>query len=116
MATQNPLCRLEDIPDGGSLSLQSGGHDLFAVRTRDQVYLYRNNCPHDNVPLNWEPDQFMDASGTMIECVNHGALFVIETGECVAGPCLGDCLEADRKSTRLNSSHVAISYAVFCLK
>src|SRR5439155_25143722 len=25
-------------------------------------------------------------------------------------------LTADRKSTRLNSSHVAISYAVFCLK
>src|SRR5690625_6942064 len=25
-------------------------------------------------------------------------------------------LRADRKSTRLNSSHVAISYAVFCLK
>src|SRR5439155_2568952 len=24
--------------------------------------------------------------------------------------------EADRKSTRLNSSHVATSYAVFCLK
>src|SRR5690625_6506011 len=25
-------------------------------------------------------------------------------------------LDKDRKSTRLNSSHVAISYAVFCLK
>src|SRR5690625_5749201 len=25
-------------------------------------------------------------------------------------------VKADRKSTRLNSSHVAISYAVFCLK
>src|SRR5207249_10095999 len=25
-------------------------------------------------------------------------------------------LHADRKSTRLNSSHVSISYAVFCLK
>src|SRR5437667_3957324 len=25
-------------------------------------------------------------------------------------------LEADRKSTRLNSSHITISYAVFCLK
>src|SRR5437899_3881443 len=25
-------------------------------------------------------------------------------------------LEADRKSTRLNSSHLGISYAVFCLK
>src|SRR5690625_5512800 len=29
---------------------------------------------------------------------------------------LSTCLETDRKSTRLNSSHVAISYAVFCLK
>src|SRR5437870_11026900 len=29
---------------------------------------------------------------------------------------LRDWREADRKSTRLNSSHVAISYAVFCLK
>src|SRR5437870_6715947 len=29
---------------------------------------------------------------------------------------LHDLPEQDRKSTRLNSSHVAISYAVFCLK
>src|SRR5438034_5735237 len=26
------------------------------------------------------------------------------------------CLATDRKSTRLNSSHTVISYAVFCLK
>src|SRR2546426_6231144 len=26
------------------------------------------------------------------------------------------CLNEDRKSTRLNSSHLVISYAVFCLK
>src|SRR5690625_7044431 len=31
-------------------------------------------------------------------------------------PRLHPHLEEDRKSTRLNSSHVAISYAVFCLK
>src|SRR3712207_7458925 len=29
---------------------------------------------------------------------------------------LGELLPADRKSTRLNSSHANISYAVFCLK
>src|SRR3712207_7814684 len=29
---------------------------------------------------------------------------------------LGDGVELDRKSTRLNSSHANISYAVFCLK
>src|SRR5690242_21202506 len=32
------------------------------------------------------------------------------------GQPLDDGVEADRKSTRLNSSHMSISYAVFCLK
>src|SRR5256885_5656981 len=32
------------------------------------------------------------------------------------GPSGGRCASADRKSTRLNSSHLVISYAVFCLK
>src|SRR5437899_5939630 len=35
----------------------------------------------------------------------------------VDGAALGTSLQAeDRKSTRLNSSHLGISYAVFCLK
>src|SRR5438874_6700754 len=34
-------------------------------------------------------------------------------GEC---SCVGTPTTRDRKSTRLNSSHVEISYAVFCLK
>src|SRR3712207_7936052 len=33
-------------------------------------------------------------------------------GRCVDG----EALEVDRKSTRLNSGHANISYAVFCLK
>src|SRR5947199_775711 len=31
-------------------------------------------------------------------------------------PCAGNAFTLDRKSTRLNSSHLGISYAVFCLK
>src|SRR2546430_12989630 len=34
-------------------------------------------------------------------------------GECCDGDAISD---SDRKSTRLNSSHSQISYAVFCLK
>src|SRR5256885_11902531 len=34
-----------------------------------------------------------------------------------ARPCVGESVAPeDRKSTRLNSSHLVISYAVFCLK
>src|SRR5699024_12771941 len=35
--------------------------------------------------------------------------------DCAVVQCC-EALEEDRKSTRLNSSHVSISYAVFCLK
>src|SRR5438552_8360117 len=48
-----------------------------------------------------------------------GALMVVHHAhglhECVHDS-RADELEADRKSTRLNSSHQIISYAVFCLK
>src|SRR5688572_32552222 len=44
----------------------------------------------------------------------------LRAGWCSSGvrawPCAGRGSSADRKSTRLNSSHSQISYAVFCLK
>src|SRR5262245_63619194 len=40
--------------------------------------------------------------------VNRTATFQFERAVSIAGP--------DRKSTRLNSRHLGISYAVFCLK
>src|SRR6266511_4654392 len=45
-------------------------------------------------------------------------LVVIATPNASHYPIAKQCLLAgrDRKSTRLNSSHVKISYAVFCLK
>src|SRR2546430_8319376 len=36
--------------------------------------------------------------------------------QVITHPSLEQIFEADRKSTRLNSSHSQISYAVFCLK
>src|SRR5690625_574819 len=50
----------------------------------------------------------MVADGTMDEIINHHIFNELNTQ-------IKD-LGEDRKSTRLNSSHVAISYAVFCLK
>src|SRR5256885_11898382 len=47
------------------------------------------------------------------------ALFEQDDGHALAHVLTRDVLEdarADRKSTRLNSSHLVISYAVFCLK
>src|SRR5690554_7675147 len=40
----------------------------------------------------------------------------VDIAGIVRGASEGEGLGKDRKSTRLNSSHVRISYAVFCLK
>src|SRR5690625_974121 len=53
-------------------------------------------------------------SGSGLFCISYGT---IEAGaKGWANPLAIFTLITDRKSTRLNSSHVAISYAVFCLK
>src|SRR5690625_6153526 len=53
----------------------------------------------------------------ILECIvvvlQHKTSFSGGRGQRVRGQLV---VLADRKSTRLNSSHVAISYAVFCLK
>src|SRR5260221_3409419 len=46
---------------------------------------------------------------------DHGALVHQERGAAWPGSRVAAPL-SDRKSTRLNSSHTVISYAVFCLK
>lgn len=91
------LCHLEEIPEGGSKGIavrpDAGYADLILVRTREGVYAYRNRCPHTGAPLEWQPDQFLDYRGKYIQCGIHGALFKIENGYCLAGPCARRSLE-----------------------
>ncbi len=90
------LCRVRDIPDPGSrgFRVERGGEvqSIVVVRRGDAVYGYVNRCPHTGVTLDWLPDQFLDAEGELIVCATHGALFRIEDGYCVGGPCAGDSL------------------------
>lgn len=86
------LCRLDDIADGGSAALEAEiagqRESLIALRRARRVFVYRNTCPHQDLPLDFTPGQFLNAERTHILCSNHGALFRIEDGVCVWGPCL----------------------------
>lgn len=90
------LCRLAELPDPGSarfdLPDHPYGYSLCLVRRDGQVYGYLNSCPHTDSPMDWSPGQFLAGDGQHIQCALHGALFEIETGRCVAGPCRGDRL------------------------
>src|SRR6266536_1447777 len=64
---------------------------------------------------------FNDTATTEIYTLSlHDALPISRQTLCLCSPCLSQFnpwqLSRDRKSTRLNSSHEWISYAVFCLK
>ncbi len=85
---------IDDIAIDAAKSYQtSSGSELFIVNKNNQLFAYQNQCPHLGIELNWEPDQFLDHDNVLIQCATHGALFVIESGECVAGPCLGIVLK-----------------------
>src|SRR5260221_2769600 len=50
-----------------------------------------------------------------LEALQLGAVQMLAPSNSKFGP-IGKASSSDRKSTRLNSSHTVISYAVFCLK
>lgn len=90
------LCAPHELAEGQSRGFEMAGDKLLAVRKDGRVFAYRNRCPHRGIPLEWLPDQFLDHSASLIQCATHGALFLIDSGECVAGPCAGQSLEALR--------------------
>src|SRR5690349_23411677 len=61
---------------------------------------------HDALPIS---QNGLNQLGTWVPKL-VGALIILVVGYIIAR------MVGDRKSTRLNSSHVEISYAVFCLK
>ncbi len=99
-ATSRTLCRLEEIEDGEAKGFtiegESEAREIFVVRQGGRIFGYVNSCPHVGTPLDWAPDQFMSEDGEYIQCSTHGALFQIEDGECIAGPCAGDSLQPAR--------------------
>lgn len=103
----NRLCALDDIPDGGACALiipviknsptdpqETARQSIIAVRQGNSVWLYVNACPHIGAPLDMEPGQFLNYDKTLILCANHGALFTLDGGLCIHGPCVGKALNS----------------------
>jgi nitrite reductase/ring-hydroxylating ferredoxin subunit len=87
---------LEDIPDGQArnfvIQLRAGRFHGFVVRRGENVVGYVDRCPHMQMPLAKTLDEYLSPSGELIACTWHGALFRVEDGLCVGGPCTGQRL------------------------
>jgi len=97
-------CHSTDLSCPGSLSIHTNKQanpDVFIVRSDEGIFAYKNQCPHTGAPLNWQPDQFLSADNSLIQCALHSAQFNINDGHCIYGPCRNSSL----KPVRLIEKH-----------
>ena len=92
-----PLTSTGDITEGSAKEFNLPQYDppleIFIVHHQQRYFAYLNRCPHTGVNLNWLPDQFFDIEHEFIQCATHGALFKVDNGYCVRGPCAGAALQ-----------------------
>jgi nitrite reductase/ring-hydroxylating ferredoxin subunit len=90
------LCALQDLPDGAARGFVVAGlrQKVVVVRQGEALHGYLDSCPHyaGGTPMAWRSDAYLNGAGTHLACHSHGALFEIDTGVCVLGPCLGQRL------------------------
>src|SRR5690606_10751827 len=88
--------------------------------TRKNPQRYRKTPPACEQPLGTAPDHMGEhAKACWFEIETYAPSGVLRGADRLLLEIASELLaefRADRKSTRLNSSHVKISYAVFCLK
>jgi nitrite reductase/ring-hydroxylating ferredoxin subunit len=84
---------LDQIADGAArgfvLEIAARRFHGFVVRSAEAVHGFVDRCPHMGVPLAHQLDDYMAPYAGLIACGWHGALFRVEGGLCVAGPCKG---------------------------
>lgn len=88
------LFQASSLAEQTSRGLSVGNLSLFATKQDGVIYLFENRCPHRGIALEWIEHQFLDVSGLFVQCANHGALFSVDAGRCITGPCVGQSLNA----------------------
>lgn len=90
------LCRADAIGEGRARGFDprgAGFDTMFVVHKDGRLHAWRDACPHyGDTPMAWRKDAYLDSAGTRIVCSAHGAQFIIDTGVCTLGPCLGQAL------------------------
>jgi nitrite reductase/ring-hydroxylating ferredoxin subunit len=90
------IARAGEVAPGGSkrFLLDCAGREIpgFLVNVAGRLHAYVNRCRHVPMELDWVENQFYTEDGAYLQCATHGALYVPESGECIAGPPCGRAL------------------------
>jgi len=101
------LCAVRDLEENAARSFRSPAGEVILVKRDGQIHAWQNICPHLGINLEFNPDEFMDCEQHFLLCSNHGALFQVEDGLCVSGPCHGESLL--NVSIRIDSGEIYLA-------
>jgi nitrite reductase/ring-hydroxylating ferredoxin subunit len=91
-----PVCQREDLRFGLVRTAHVGTdryglprEALVLLDAAGEVRAYVNQCKHLPIPIDSGSREFFDEAGTHLLCGTHGALFRLDDGMCIHGPCKG---------------------------
>ena len=64
----------------------------FVLNAGGEHHAWVNRCRHVPMSLDWVENQFFTEDLRFVQCATHGAYYLPDTGECVAGPPCGKAL------------------------
>jgi nitrite reductase/ring-hydroxylating ferredoxin subunit len=81
-----------EIARGGFVRVGQGPRTFLVGRLADGWRAYHNVCRHRALPLDLGARSPMSDDGRYLLCHQHGALYRLDDGKCVVGPCAGESL------------------------
>jgi nitrite reductase/ring-hydroxylating ferredoxin subunit len=92
MSFDTPLERMPLTVTGFQVGTESWPIPGILVIANGQCRAFENRCPHAGHRLDFPPGRYLSADQQWLQCRSHGALFDLNSGECVDGPCVGERL------------------------
>ncbi|WP_445115343.1 Rieske (2Fe-2S) protein [Acinetobacter sp. WZC-1] len=95
MAERIQLCHIDAFHQKQAVKLKHPFRpeiSIVVIHRDGQYFGYENVCPHFSVQLDYREGEFSIYNNEVIMCAHHSALFNIQTGECIDGPCKGQHL------------------------
>ena len=93
------ICQVSELdsPRPVFVGHDAEGHprEVLVLATKDgEARAYVNRCQHLPIPLDGGSREFLNGAGTHLMCGTHGALYRLDDGYCIEGPCEGTWLES----------------------
>jgi nitrite reductase/ring-hydroxylating ferredoxin subunit len=80
------------VARGGFVRVSAGDASVLVGRVAGEWRAYRNECRHRALPLDLGARTPMSDDGRYLLCNQHGALYRLQDGACILGPCAGERL------------------------